>query len=143
MLRCNSIGLNALFGARLVLALVFATALNAQDARVLHHRHIPVLGSHSPIPSPTAQQSSPLNPTTWTNIGPAPITADPTAEATPDSGRIVGIAPHPTLSNTIYVAAGGGGVWKTTDGGTTWTSLTDTKKRRLWAPSPSRRVIPR
>lgn len=42
------------------------------------------------------------------------------------SGRIAGIAVDPTSDSTIYVAAAGGGVWKTTDGGTTWTALTDT-----------------
>ncbi|HLW36601.1 MAG TPA: hypothetical protein VKS98_13185, partial [Chthoniobacterales bacterium] len=43
------------------------------------------------------------------------------------SGRITGIAAHPTDANTIYVASAGGGVWKTTDAGTTWAPLTDTQ----------------
>jgi hypothetical protein len=33
----------------------------------------------------------------------------------------------PTNSSNIYLAAAGGGVWNTTDGGTTWTPLTDTQ----------------
>jgi hypothetical protein len=45
------------------------------------------------------------------------------------SGRITGIAAHPTGVSTIYVAAAGGGVWKTTDGGSTWASLTDNLPR--------------
>lgn len=43
----------------------------------------------------------------------------------PVSGRIAGVAVDPTNSNTIYVAAAGGGVWKTTNGGSNWTPLTD------------------
>ena len=41
------------------------------------------------------------------------------------SGRITGIAVDPTNSSTIYIAAADGGVWKTTNGGTSWTPLTD------------------
>jgi photosystem II stability/assembly factor-like uncharacterized protein len=41
------------------------------------------------------------------------------------SGRITGIAAHPTNANVIYVTAAGGGVWKTANGGTQWTPLTD------------------
>ncbi len=41
------------------------------------------------------------------------------------SGRIVAIAAHPTDANTLYIAAAGGGVWKTTNGGTSWTALTN------------------
>ena len=35
------------------------------------------------------------------------------------------IAPHPTVPGTVYAGAAGGGVWKTTDGGATWTPLTE------------------
>src|SRR4030095_3259967 len=41
------------------------------------------------------------------------------------SGRVVSIAPHPTIANTVYIASASGGVWKTTDGGVNWASLTD------------------
>jgi photosystem II stability/assembly factor-like uncharacterized protein len=65
----------------------------------------------------------------WVQLGPEPIT---NGEPGPgfvnpanDSGRITGIAADPTQANTIYIAAASGGVWKTTDGGTTWTPLTD------------------
>jgi Calx-beta domain len=57
----------------------------------------------------------------WTALGPAPLGAPSVA----NSGRIVGVAAHPTDSNTLYIAAAGGGVWKTTDGGTTWAPKTD------------------
>jgi hypothetical protein len=39
----------------------------------------------------------------------------------------VGVAADPTDGNTIYVAAAGGGAWKTSNGGSTWTPLTDTQ----------------
>ncbi|PKP02774.1 MAG: hypothetical protein CVU11_10690 [Bacteroidetes bacterium HGW-Bacteroidetes-6] len=40
-------------------------------------------------------------------------------------GRINCIAFHPTDTNTIFVGASQGGVWKSIDNGTTWISLTD------------------
>jgi photosystem II stability/assembly factor-like uncharacterized protein len=40
-------------------------------------------------------------------------------------GRINCIAFHPTIANTFFVGSPGGGLWRTTDGGTTWTCLTD------------------
>ncbi|MBS1516458.1 MAG: T9SS type A sorting domain-containing protein [Bacteroidetes bacterium] len=42
------------------------------------------------------------------------------------AGRTNSIAFHPTNPNIFYIAAAQGGVWKTTDGGITWTVLTDT-----------------
>ena len=69
-----------------------------------------------------------LSTTTWTAIGPAPLAITSPADANFNvSGRITAIAAHPTDANTIYIAAAGGGVWKTTNGGTTWTPLTDTQ----------------
>jgi photosystem II stability/assembly factor-like uncharacterized protein len=69
---------------------------------------------------------SPVN-NIWTAIGPAPITNGQRPGGGPVSGRIAGIAAHPTDVNTIYIAAAGGGVWKTSDGGATWNPLTDSK----------------
>ena len=58
----------------------------------------------------------------WTLIGPSQIATSPTA-----SGRTNTVAIDPTNINIIYVGAAAGGVWKTTNGGTTWTPLTDTQ----------------
>lgn len=44
------------------------------------------------------------------------------------SGRISDIVIHPTNENVWYVTVGSGGVWKTTNAGTTWTSLFDGQK---------------
>ena len=41
------------------------------------------------------------------------------------SGRIADIAIDPKNENTWYVAVGSGGVWKTTNSGTTWEALTE------------------
>lgn len=43
------------------------------------------------------------------------------------SGRIADIAIDPKNENTWYVAVGSGGVWKTTNAGTTWKPLTDSQ----------------
>jgi uncharacterized protein (TIGR03437 family) len=58
----------------------------------------------------------------WTSIGPQPTSAG-TSYVT--AGRVNTIAIDPQNSNTVYVGAAEGGVWKSTDGGSTWTALTD------------------
>lgn len=58
----------------------------------------------------------------WTGIGPAPLAA-----ANHVSGRITGIAASPLDPNVIFVAAAGGGVWGTDNGGASWIPLTDTQ----------------
>jgi photosystem II stability/assembly factor-like uncharacterized protein len=78
----------------------------------------------TPMPAHQAQPALirplALSSTAWTAIGPAPL-----ASVNQVSGRIVGIAPHPAVANTLFIAAAGGGVWETTNGGTSWTRLTD------------------
>ena len=58
--------------------------------------------------------------TPWQSIGPMPIGGG-------NTGRVAAIAVHPTNSNIVYVGGAQGGVWKTTDGGTTWTPLGDSQ----------------
>ena len=41
------------------------------------------------------------------------------------SGRISDIVIHPEARSTWYVAVGSGGIWKTDNGGTTWTTIFD------------------
>jgi titin len=57
---------------------------------------------------------------TWQPIGPAPINT-----GFPVAGRITGVAGDPTNANVIYVAGAFGGVWKTINGGTSWSPVTD------------------
>ena len=70
-------------------------------------------------PKPTEQPDDGFNAKTFDglelrSIGPA-LT----------SGRITDLAVHPEDHGTIYVAAAAGGVWKTTNGGTTWRPIFD------------------
>ena len=53
----------------------------------------------------------------WRGVGPALM-----------GGRIADIAVSPTEKSTWYVAVGSGGLWKTTNRGTTWTPIFDTQK---------------
>ncbi len=62
------------------------------------------------------------SPAAWRAIGPAPI---PVSESTSYSGRVSAIAVHPTNPNIAYVGAAQGGVYRTLDGGMSWTPLTD------------------
>jgi len=68
----------------------------------------------------------------FVNQGPAP-SFGPTntiqSGNTPPNGNVAGavgpVVADPLDANTLYVGTPGGGVWKTTNGGTTWTPLTD------------------
>ncbi len=62
-----------------------------------------------------------LMPANWISLGPNSI---PTGYDVA-SGRIDFVRFDPTNSNTMYVGAPDGGLWKSTDAGTTWTTNTD------------------
>src|ERR1017187_9303879 len=59
----------------------------------------------------------------WNAIGPQPLQQ----YGATDSGRVWGIGVDPRNSNVVYIGADGGGVWKTTNGGTNWLPLTDSQ----------------
>lgn len=62
----------------------------------------------------------------WTNIGPFPLANGQTNGAeTPVSGRTIAIAVHPTNPDLVYVGTAQGGVYRSTNGGQTWTQLFD------------------
>jgi photosystem II stability/assembly factor-like uncharacterized protein len=72
---------------------------------------------------------------TWQSLGPAPIEAgliglygNSDRWTTTVSGRTKVIAFDPTNSNTVYVGTATGGVWKSTNGGTSWAPLTDNQQ---------------
>ncbi len=67
----------------------------------------------------------PLTTSSWTALGPAPITNGQTLGNQPVSGRITGIATSPTDASTYYISSAGGGVWKTTNAGASWIPMTD------------------
>ncbi|CAN5273718.1 hypothetical protein BH10ACI1_BH10ACI1_17320 [soil metagenome] len=58
----------------------------------------------------------------WQPIGPAPI---PVNANTAYSGRVSAIAIHPTNPNIVYVGTAQGGLYRTLNGGATWTPLLD------------------
>src|SRR5690349_9061407 len=60
-----------------------------------------------------------LSSTSWTTIGPAALNTH--NAHSPESGRATGVAAHPTDPNILYLATSGGGVWKTTNAGASWT----------------------
>jgi len=62
-----------------------------------------------------------LNGTVWTPIGPSPVSESGNS----DNGMVTAIAPNPNNPNVIYIGTAGGGVWRTRDGGKTWTPLFD------------------
>lgn len=57
---------------------------------------------------------------TWQDLGPSPLSGFGGT-----AGRIAAIAASRTNANRFYVGGADGGVWRTTDGGSTWTPLTD------------------
>lgn len=59
----------------------------------------------------------------WTGLGPSDFTWGNGWNG--GVGRLNCITFHPTSSSTFWVGAPAGGLWKTTDGGTSWTPLTD------------------
>lgn len=50
----------------------------------------------------------------WRQLGPFNV-----------GGRVRSVVHHPTKEGWVYIGAAGGGVWRTTDGGDTWTPLMD------------------
>src|ERR1700730_17185854 len=64
--------------------------------------------------------------TGWTNIGPFPIPNGQTQSfENPVSGRTIYIAIHPTNPDIVYVGTAQGGLYRTVNGGQTWTQLFD------------------
>src|SRR5215467_3208551 len=65
-----------------------------------------------------------------TPLGPAPLPNGQTqqfpANPQPMSGRATAIVVDPTNSSKVYLGTAQGGVWRSTDGGTTWTPIFDT-----------------
>lgn len=61
--------------------------------------------------------------TPWTELGPTSWSA--TQGWNPGIGRITSVAVQISNASIIYVSSPGGGIWKTTDGGSTWTPLMD------------------
>lgn len=61
----------------------------------------------------SAHHRAGVSPTGWTWIGPGNI-----------GGRTRALVIHPTNQNLLYAATVGGGIWRTTNGGASWSALT-------------------
>lgn len=77
------------------------------------------------------------NTATWQELGPAPLNELTYAgqSAQDASGRTLSVVVHPNNSNTIFIGAAQGGIWKSTDGGQTFKPVADD------APSLAIKVI--
>src|SRR5580765_4823101 len=65
----------------------------------------------------------------WTPLGPSPLPNGQTQQfpaTTATSGRATAIVVDPANSNLVYLGTAQGGVWRTTNGGATWTPIFDT-----------------
>ncbi|HTG17847.1 MAG TPA: hypothetical protein VK747_21545, partial [Blastocatellia bacterium] len=62
-----------------------------------------------------------LNGTVWAPIGPSPIDQG----AITANGQVTAIAVNPNNSDIIFIGTAWGGVWRTRDGGSTWTPIFD------------------
>jgi photosystem II stability/assembly factor-like uncharacterized protein len=61
----------------------------------------------------------------WYPVGPSAVPANQTGYMENGIGRINCIAFHPNNPSTYFVGVAQGGVWKTTNNGSSWTPLTD------------------
>src|SRR5439155_914583 len=78
----------------------------------------------------TAPQGNSVVGGTWTSLGPAPIAdekscCNPASDYGRASGRMTSLAVDPTNAAVIFVGTAGGGVWKSSNAGASWTALTD------------------
>jgi photosystem II stability/assembly factor-like uncharacterized protein len=92
--------------ARAALAIVFSSSLNVVRAQ-----------APAAPPAPTSLDSVTLAGFRWRNVGPANF-----------GGRVADIAAIPSPSKTFYVATAGGGIWKTTNAGTTFRSIFESQR---------------
>lgn len=104
-------GLKACGAAMVTAAMTWAVSLGAQEARPQG------VASSAEAPAGNAGPSDPLSAGTFTEfrlraVGPALM-----------SGRISAIAVHPEDKQTWYLGVASGGVWKTTNGGITFTPV--------------------
>ncbi len=61
----------------------------------------------------------------WTSFGPDALPPSPDPYQQHGMGRINCMAFHPNDPNTYWIGVAQGGIWKTTDNGSSWTSISD------------------
>ena len=106
----------------------------ARAAAVRHARLLPAVSGDGEALSGPAKEAGAAS--AWQSLGPQPIVqvpeySDPSNGGTYGagfnlgSGRVTTLAVHPRNPNIAYMGAADGGVWKTTDGGATWSPIGD------------------
>src|SRR5207248_4655541 len=110
-------------------------AIYDMEQREQELREAAAAGAPDPTITPTGPVSpnapvSPLPPSLlapWGPLGPAPMpNGQTTGISQAVSGRVTAIAIHPTNENIVYVGTAQGGVYRSLNGGLTWTPLMDT-----------------
>jgi photosystem II stability/assembly factor-like uncharacterized protein len=103
------------------------TSTNLRTAKlrlqaISHSRHM--VESSAAAEAPAAPVPGTSN---WVQLGPTAIPGGQTYSAARVlvSGRVTAIVVDPTNSSLIYAGTAQGGVWKTSDGGATWTPQND------------------
>lgn len=86
---------------------------SALDAR--REEYEPAAGEPPEAPTPPPANN-------WVSIGPTVVREGQARDNPPVSGRVPGVAVAPGGSR-LYVGAANGGVWRSTDGGESWTSV--------------------
>lgn len=81
----------------------------------LHTKQMPIDSSAWPVAGLNLTDTvAGINPTGWQWLGPGNI-----------GGRVRSIIIHPSDPQTLWLGSVSGGIWKTTDGGTSWAPLAD------------------
>ncbi|MDW7993996.1 MAG: hypothetical protein RMI91_05010, partial [Gemmatales bacterium] len=102
-----------------------------QVRRVRSHRRAPArttLRVEQLEDRTTPTNNIPLHPVNWTNLGPVVINPVDGTQG-PWAGPVSSIA---ASGSTWYAATMGGGIWKSTNAGATWTPLTDFLVQNLY-----------
>jgi len=96
------------------------------DQKFIHPDSLDILARHKVELAPEGRTFTGAIPLSLNSefLGPMPIHGEGWSDGIV-SGRVSYILPHPSDADIIYIAAAGGGVWKTEDGGSTWIPLTD------------------
>jgi hypothetical protein len=61
----------------------------------------------------------------WTSLGPVGSPSGPSPYSRTGTGRVNFVRFNPSNTNTMFVGAPDGGLWKSADGGATWSTNTD------------------
>jgi photosystem II stability/assembly factor-like uncharacterized protein len=133
---CHFKNVNSHFYARTAVALALLLASAGEAARgqdnaappIAKRESVEALEAKAAVPDRMANGPAIAGPTgtlSWFFLGPQPILNEYWSGNTNASGRVAQVVVDPTDPNTAYAATAGGGVWQTSDGGATWTPLTD------------------